>query len=143
MKARRLVILSLGLAFFCGSSVLFAQEEEKQGHVYTISTFKVRFDQVEEFLDLWEKENHPIEMQNEYLISQKVLTHLWGPDWSVIVIAEYETFADIDKAWKRETELLEEKYPSKTQRDRITNKFLSYRMGHWDAIVQEVPKLTK
>ena len=144
MKTRRIMVLLLGLAFLCGNSVLFAQEEEEEeGHVYTISTFKVRFDQVEEFLDLWEKENHPIALQNEYILSTKVLTHLWGPDWSVVMITEYEKFEDIAAAWEKSNELFEEKYSSKNQRDKITKKILSYRMGHTDAIVQEVPKLTK
>lgn len=143
MKIKRIMVLLLGLAFFCGSSVLFSQEEEEEGHVYAISTFKVRFDQVEEFLDLWEKEYHPIDMQNEYILSTKTLTHLWGPDWSVVMITEYEKFEDIAAAWEKSNELFEKKYPKESQRDKITKKILSYRMGHWDAIVQEVPKLTK
>lgn len=143
MKIRQITILLLSLAFFCGSSVLFAQEEEEQGHVYAISTWKVRFDQLEEFLDLWEKENHPIAMQNEYILSTKVLTHLWGPDWSIVTITEYEKFEDIAAAWKKFNELFEKKYPNKNQRDKLQKKMRSYSLAHTDAIVQEVPKLTK
>ncbi len=143
IKARRLMVLSLGLAFLLGPAALLAQEEEEEGHVFQVSTFKVRFDQLEEFLDLWEKEYLPIDMQNDLMKSQKVLTHLWGPDWSVILIVEYDDFEALAAAWEKRKELWEQKYPSKSQRDRIDNKFRSYWTGHTDAIVTEVPKLTK
>lgn len=143
MKARRLVILSLGLAFLSGPAMLFAQEEEEQGHVYTISTWKVGRHQLEEYLDLLEKELRPLLMQNSFIKSYKLLTHRWGPDWNILTIIEFEKFEDIAAFEKKMEELWEQKYPSKSQRDRVLNKLGSYILAHTDAIVQEVPKLTK
>ncbi len=142
MLVKRLMLL-IALPLFAIPVALLAQEEEEEGHVFQVSTFKVRFDQLEEFLELWEKEYLPITMQNDLMKSQKVLTHLWGPDWAVILIVEYDDFEALAAAWEKRDELWKKKYPSKSQRDRIDNKFRSYWVGHTDAIVQENPKLTK
>ena len=144
MKSKRYITVLLSMVFLLSTgSILLAQEEEEQGNVFTISTFKVRFDQVDEVLDLWEKEFKPIAEQNDLIKSVKVFRHLWGPDWTIVIIREYENFAAISSAQEKSNELRKKKYPDKKKRDEIMKKNQSYLLGHTDAIVREVPKLRK
>jgi hypothetical protein len=124
-------------------SFLFAQEQEEQGNVFTISTWKVPFTKLDEFQSLWEKEVTPSVKQNEFILSQRVFTHLWGPDWTVVTIIEYESLSAIESANKRSQELSKEKYPEKEKRDEIRKQIQSFFTGHTDAIVRENPKLRK
>lgn len=77
----------------------------------------------------------------------RFFTHIWGPDWTVVNITEYESFADIAKAGERFDELWEKKYPDeddwKAKRDEFMGEVVTYWQGHTDAIVREVPGLRK
>lgn len=141
MKKIIFLFFCIGLAL--PISTLYAQEKEEQGNVFAISTWKIKFDQIDDFLKLIEEESKPIYIQNEHIKSMKILTHLWGGDWTVVMISEYESLAEIDAAQKRSAELFEKKYPDKQQRDTINDKRRSMIMGHTDNIVQEVPNLRK
>jgi hypothetical protein len=81
--------------------------------------------------------------QNEYLLSQRIFTHLYGPDWTVVVLKEYEDFAGIELSSTRDKEIFKELYPDKEERDEINLEFDNSFIGHTDAIVREVPKLRK
>ena len=142
MKKMFCTSLSLVLIFMLSLSVL-AQEKEEKGNVFAISTYKVGFDKIDKVLELWEKEWKPIYTQNEYVKSFRVFTHMWGSDWTIVVITEYESMGDIEKAQERSQEISKEKYPDETKRKEITAKIQSYFMGHFDDIVREVPKLRK
>ncbi len=120
-----------------------AQEQEEEGNVYAISTWKIRFDQIDDFLEFMEKETKPIYTQNEHVISMKVFTHLWGEDWTVVMIAEYESMAGIEAAQKKATELIKQKYPDEKKRKEVNDKRRKMIMGHTDNIVREVPNLRK
>ena len=122
---------------------VIAQEQEEEGNVYAISTWKIRFDQVDDFLDIMEKEMKPIYTQNDHIKSMKVFTHLWGEDWMVVMIAEYESMAEIDAAQKKTNELLKQKYPDEKERGELSDKRRKLIMGHTDNIVREVPNLRK
>ncbi len=82
-------------------------------------------------------------MQNEHVKSLKVLTHLWGEDWTVVMISEYESMAGIEAAQKKATELFEQKYPDEKKRKEVNDKRRKMIMGHTDNIVREVPNLRK
>ena len=118
MKSRKIIFVLLSMTFIA-NCVLFAQEQEEKGHVFTISTFKVRYGDVDEYLKLSEGVEGPMTVQNEFILSRKVLTHLWGPDWRIIIIAEYEDFAAIGKAQEKYDELWKNKYPDKAERDKM------------------------
>lgn len=141
IKIKIFFVIVLAICLMTGQNIL-AQEEEI-GNVFAISTWKVGFDKVSEVLDNWEKEFKPITAENEFVLSQKIMTHLWGPDWNIVVITEYKDFASIEKAQQRFNEIFEKKYPEKSKRDEIQKKNRSYFKGHDDAIVREVPKLRK
>lgn len=122
---------------------LLLYSQESQGNVFAFSTYKIRFDQLTEYLDLYEKESKPLVAQNEHVISQRIFTHLWGPDWTVLMVTEYKDFASIQESQKRGTELFEKKYPDKAKRDDISRKFQTFNLGHTDALVLERAKLRK
>lgn len=141
---KRIIFISICMVFILSAStILPAQEKEETPPVFSISTWKVRFDKIEEFLNLWEKESLPLIKQNEFIKSFRVCTHLWGPDWTVVSIAEYESFSAIEDSQKKSSELFKKKYPDKAKRDEVWKKMRSLIMGHTDAIVEEVPKLRK
>jgi hypothetical protein len=142
MKKSLSISLSLVLILMLSLSVL-AQEKEEQGNVFAIMTNKVGFDKLDKVLELWEKEWKPLYTQNEYVKSVRVFTHMWGSDWTIVVIAEYESLAALEKAQERQQELSKEKYPDETKRKEIAAKIQSYFTGHFDNIVREVPKLRK
>ena len=121
MKAFSCVIFILFFVSLTNIAV-FAQEQEEEGNVYAISTWKIRFDQRDDFLEIMEKEAKPIYTQNEHVISMKVFTHLWGEDWMVVVIGEYESMAGIEAAQKKATELFEQKYPDEKKRKEVNDK---------------------
>jgi len=138
------VFISLVVVFILlAGSPLFAQEEEEKPTFITISTFKVRFDQIGTYLDLFEKHWLPIIKENDLIKSNRVFTHYWGPDWTVLVIVEYDSFAAIDASQVKLSDLMKEKYPDEAKRQEISKKIGSLVLGHTDAIVTEVKKLRK
>lgn len=135
------------VALIINAGVCFSQEEgekkeEKQGSYYTLSTFKINFSEIGDFLKLQEKVNVVI-AENEFVLSYKVLTHVWGEDWAVITITEYADFASIEKAQIKMGELYVELFPDKEKRKEVTKKYQKMIHGHYDSIVREVPSLTK
>ncbi|MCH7676556.1 hypothetical protein IH879_16645 [candidate division KSB1 bacterium] len=144
MKLKQSILFTLTLTFLTvTSSFVLAQEQEEEGHVFTISTWKVKFGQVNKYLDLLKEFRHPEVEQNEFLISRKVFRHHWGPDWNIVIIQEFEDLASIDKYQKRNQELRKKMHPDKTERDKIAKQLQELRLAHTDAIVTEVPKLRK
>ncbi len=83
--------------------------------------------------------------KNEFIISEKVMTHIWGPGWTIVIITEHKEFGDVLKAQSRGTELYEEKYPNEKDREARDDAFAKFGIGigHVDAIVQDNPKLSK
>ena len=142
MKSFLIVVLILFFIPFTNIAV-FAQEQQEEGNVFAISTFKIRFDQRDDFLEYIETENKPIYDQNEHIISFRVFTHYWGEDWTVVTISEYENLAAIDAARKKTRELFKQKYPEEKERKEMYDKRRKLIMGHTDNIVLEVPNLAK
>jgi hypothetical protein len=142
MKAFLCVIFILFFVSLTNIAV-FAQEQEEEGNVYAISTWKIKFDQIDDFLEFMEKESKPIYTQNEHVKSMKILRHYWGDDWTVVMIAEYESLAGIEAAEKKADELLKQKYPDEKKREEVIDRRRKMIMGHTDNIVREVPHLRK
>jgi len=135
------IILLISLFVLFANVTIMAQEQE--GNIFTISTWKIRFDQLDDFLDIMEKEMKPIYTQNEYIKSYRVFRHYWGEDWLVVVIAEYENMGAIEAADKKSDELLKKKYPDEKKLKEMQDKRRKMIMGHTDNIVREVPNLRK
>ncbi len=126
------------------TQVLAQEEEEEQGHVFTVSTYQWPFNNLEEIFEIME-ENKDLLDQNEFILGQKVLSHTWAGAFSVMIILEYASFEDITKAQERGTELNEAKYPDEDERDARNDKFAALAGSgmHNDDIVVENLSLSK
>ena len=142
MLVKRLLLMIALPLFAIPVALLARDDDEEEGHVLTISTYKVNFNDIEELLEMWE-EDLVTTTENEFVLSSRVLTHLWGPDWTLIILSEYAKFEDIAAATAKRTELFEKKYTSESRRKARTKKIRALFQGHTDAIVLENPKLTK
>jgi len=145
MRIRQIFFLILSTVCLSGVfGTAFAQDDGDDGHIYTVSTHKWPFNNLEEIFAFME-ENQDIRKENEFILSQKVLTHQWGGEFSVMIITEYASMADIDKAQERGAELRRAKYPDEAERTARGEKGRALRgtAMHNDNILQEVPALTK
>ncbi len=144
MKMKMLVLASAALVLAATSGTLLAQDDDDDGHIFTVATYQWPFNNLDEIFEIIE-ENQELTEQNEFILSRKVLTHMWAGAFSVMFINEYASFEDIAKAQKRGTELYEAKYPEEEDRDARDEKF-SALVGngmHEDNILQENAKLAK
>ena len=145
MNARHMLLLAgAALLLATTTGTLQAQDDDDDGHFFTVSTFQWPFNNLDDIFEIIE-ENHELTKQNEFILSQKVLTHEWAGAFSVMEITEYASFEDIAKGQKRRTELLEAKYPEEEDRDARDKKFAALAGDgiHEDHILQENTKLAK
>ena len=98
---------------------------------------------MDEFREMWEKDIYALEKQIEEVLSIKYYVHWWGPEWNVLIVTEYKNLGDMEIADKKYDELYEKKYPDKNERDKIRNKRRKYWNNHFDAIVRDIPRLSK
>ena len=127
--------LTVVLAF---SGMLYAQEEEP--HVFTIVTWEILSPEDgsdaerDSLVAIW-VENAV--KKNEFIVNQITMSHMWGSNSSdFLVITEYKSFADIDKAQNRNFELIEEFMPDNEKRAAFWKAFTSYFGEHSDEIYQ-------
>ena len=145
MNAKHMLLLA-GTALLLATTPdsLQAQDDDDDGHIFTVSTQQWPFNNLDDIFEIME-ENHELTEQNEFILSQKVLVHQWAGAFSVMFIAEYASFEDIAKAQQRGTELFEAKYPDEEDRDARDKKFadLAGDGMHEDSILQENTSLAK
>lgn len=130
------LLLTVALAF---SGMLYAQEDNP--HVYTVVTFELLIPEDGSRVDfdslsaLW-TEN--ISKNNEFIVSEVTMSHLWGNNSNdFVVITEFRSFADIEKSQNRDFELLKEAWPDKEERQQYFNALVKYFRSHSDEIYQE------
>ncbi len=134
-KAFIVFLLAVALAF---SGMLYAQEEGP--HVFTIVTWQALSPEGgsnaerDSLAAIWVENTVN---KNEFIVNQTVMTHMYGSNSSdYLVIAEYKSFADIEKAQNRNFELIEEFIPDNEKRAEFFKAFLSYFGHHSDEIYQ-------
>jgi len=137
------ILISLAFITIISFNQRSFSQNENNSHVYTVTTLKVPFDALDDFMKNWEKYITPIIKQDSFIISEKVLTHLWGPDWTVLVIDEYKSWNDIEESGKKYDEITAAMEPDKDKRNEIGKMFIPYYNGHTDAIVLDNPRLSK
>ncbi len=145
MNAKHILLLAgTALLLATAPNNLHAQDDDDDGHIFAVSTFQWPFNNLDDIFEMIE-ENHELTEQNEFILSQKVLTHQWAGAFSVMFIVEYASFEDIAKAQQRGTELFEAKYPDEEDRDARNKKFadLAGDGMHEDSILQENTSLAK
>jgi hypothetical protein len=145
MKTKQLLLIaaaSLCLAGLTGTA--YAQDDDDDGHVFSVSTYQWPFENLEEIFASMEEDKDIVE-QNEYILSRKILTHEWAGNFSVMFIIEYASMEDIGKSQERANELFEAKYPDEEVREARGDRFteLTGHTMHVDNIVRENAALTK
>jgi hypothetical protein len=145
MKFKNTLMAFFAFALITAPTLVLAQEEEEeQGHVYTVSTYQWPFNNMDEISAIMEEDKDLLD-QNEFILSQKVLSHNWAGAFSVMIISEYASFGDIAKSQERATELTEAKYPDEAERDARDDAFAALAGSgmHVDNIVVDNPNLGK
>ena len=145
MKAKQLLLIAAATLCLAGvSGTAYAQDDDDDGHVFSVSTYQWPFETLEEIFAIME-ENQDLVEQNEYILSRKILTHNWAGNFSVMFVIEYASMADLAKSQDRGTELFEAKYPDEDDRETRGDTFaeLTGRTMHVDNILQENVALTK
>jgi hypothetical protein len=145
MKAKQLLLIAATTLCLSGIvSTAFAQDDGDDGHVFAVSTYQWPFDNLEDIFALMEETQSLVD-ENEYMLSRKVLTHEWAGDFSVMMIVEYASLADISNAQERGTELFNAKYPDEAEREARGEQFgaLTGTSMHVDNILRGNPALAK
>jgi len=114
-----------------------------KGHLYTMTMLTIPNDQLSDFLSFYETDGKPMDAENEYVISVKVYTHAWGPEWTVCMVAEYKDWEGFLASQKKFDEIFNKRYPDQSKRDELYKKWGNFLNGHTDAIVFDHPKLQK
>ena len=126
------VVLVLG-------GMLYAQEGDP--HVYTVVTFELLNPEDgsgAEFDSLGVLWSENVLKKNEFIISEISMSHLWGDNSDdFVIITEFKSFADIEKAQKRNFELTQEAWPDKEERQKFWAAFIKYFGRHSDEIYQK------
>jgi hypothetical protein len=118
-------------------------QDKPASHIYEMNFLTFSYDQMEEFMQLYETVGKPLDEQNEYIISTKILRHVSGPSWNLCFVTEYKDLEAFSMAQKRGDELFEKMFTDKSKRDEVSKKYSSYLRGHTDALVRDSPKLEK
>jgi hypothetical protein len=142
MKSTLFILLSI-IIITCVASHKTMAQTQGNGHLCTMTMLYIPENEMDEFLSFFEKEIKPFNAENEYILSAKVYTHSWGPQWTVCLVTEYKDWEGFVAAEKKGNELLEKMYPDKSKRDELMKKFGSYLFNHTDAIVNDHPNLAK
>lgn len=124
-------------------SVWADEHEDDEAHVYTMQTFKIRWSEIDSYLEHYDREWMPLVKQNEFVLSHGIYQHAWGPDWTLLIVEEYESMTDLAKAQEKYDKLWRAKYPDASDRNAADNGFDKYIHGHFDAIVTERPGYSK
>ena len=126
--------------------VLFTKlsySQSSSNHIYEMNYLTIPAEQIDDFLKFYEEYGKPLDSQNEYVLSVKVFTHVFGPSWNVAFLTEYKDFDAFTKGRTRGDELFEKMFTDKTKMTEISNKFAKYLTGHTDALVLDHPELSK
>lgn len=140
MFSRFIFILAFITVFVFSNSKTFSQNTD---HLWTMTMMMVSNDQITEFLNFYEKEGKPGDMQNEYVLSTKIFTHAWGPAWTVCLMSEYKDWDGFVAGEKRGGEIFMKMYPDSSKRGEIGKTWSKFLIGHTDAIVNDHPNLQK
>ena len=134
-KAFIVFLLAVALAF---SGMLYAQEEGP--HVFTVTTWESvnpedGSDAERDSLRSIFTENAI--NKNEFIVNQTVMTHMYGSNSSdYVIINEYKSFGDIEKAQSRNGELMSEFMPDDEARAEYFSAVFKYFGNHSDEIYQ-------
>jgi len=117
--------------------VVADEHTEDEAHVFSMQTFKIKWSDIDSYLEVYDREWMPLVKQNEFILSHNIYEHAWGPDWTLLIVEEYRSMADLAKAREKLDELWQAKYPDASDRNAADREFDKYVNGHFDSIVTE------
>ncbi len=127
-------------------SLVFAQEASEPSY-FTITTWKVVIPEdgsQSELNQLMKEWTDKIVQKNDKIMSQRVVHHLSGSDSrDVVIITQYASWADIDRAQDQQDALIVETWPSENERRDFFRKVGKYFKSHSDEIYKENSSLRK
>ena len=128
-------LLTVALAF---SGMLYAQEEDP--NVFVVVTWEIldpedgTYAEFDSLAALW-AEN--VTKNNEFIVSETTMSHMWGSNSSdFVVITEVKSFVDVENASNRNFELIDEAWPDKEERQKYFDAYSKYFGKHSDEIYQ-------
>lgn len=129
----------LGIALFNTTNL---QAQENDGHVFVITTLKMNSGAGMTFAqqDSMFNDQLMIDKKNKYIVSTKLMRHYYGSDSrDAVVLREYKSFGDIDKAGEEDEKLFEKKYPKESDRMAAGKRFRNAVSWHKDEIYRGIP----
>jgi len=120
----------------------YLQAQDNDSRVFVITTLKLNpasemtFAQQDSMLN----EQLMMDKQNKYIVSTQLMRHYYGSDSrDAVIIREYKSFSDIDKAGDEQQKLVEKKYPKEADRMAANKKFRGSVSWHKDEIYMSIP----
>lgn len=85
-----------------------------------------------------------VTMKNEFVIHQWNMSHYFSEDSrELIMITEYASWADIEKAFDRNDQLEIQAWPNEAKRREFNKKMMGYFTHHKDAVYHDLGSMTK
>ncbi len=141
-KATKMYLLLVPM-LICGYSQSIAQDEENR--VFHVQTFYIGFVEgasVSEFDSLTSLLMENVTSKSKYLLSQRMMNHLWGSDnRQFIIIREYASMEDLVAANEQSTDDLFNSYwDTEEKREAFNEAYRKYFRGshHSDEIYSEI-----
>jgi len=117
------------------------QAQDNNAHVFVVTTLKMNngagmtFAQQDSMLN----EQLMIDKKNKYIVSTKLMRHYYGSDSrDAVVMREYKSFGDIDKAGEEDQKLFEKKYPKEADRMAVGERYRKAVSWHKDEIYRGI-----
>ena len=134
-----LIVIAISAMFV---SVSNSQTDSKP-HFFEMNFLQISYDQMSEFLELYENYGKPVDAQNEHILSVKLFRHFSGPIWTICILTEYKDLEGFAAAQKKSDELWDKLIPEKSKQEEIWKKWGQFMKGHSDALVTNNPKMEK
>jgi hypothetical protein len=148
IRTKRWFIMISALACLLLTSAGAVSEDEiakdqEDSHVFAMLMHKTQWSDIDAYLELYKQEWMPLVKQNDLVLGHWIYQHAWGPDWTILIVEEFESLSSMGLAHEKFDELWEKKYPDKSERAAADKAFSDLVSGHSDAIVTERPGFTK
>lgn len=147
-KIKLLLLTFVGIMLFCMSNISKSFAQAPSSHIFHVNTWYMIPGQdsiVKAERDVILKEYHTkVTMKNEFVLHSSSMTHFFTDDSrEYLIVTEYASMGDMEKAFDRDSELERQAWPDVKQRMDYIKKMNSYFSYHKDAIFHSIPSLSK
>ena len=84
MNNKSMLVMLIAIVAFYSPSNLMAQDDD-DGNIFTVSIYQWPFNNLDDIFEAME-EDKDLVMNNEFLISRKILVHQWAGAFSVMIV---------------------------------------------------------